>query len=247
MPMPPGVVRFTEPFLHTFLPVPLPPIQAGICRMCHGAADPGDAQCWSCRKTTAQVARPVGEVVPISLCEAQGQLHYLLRKYKDGPPELRRRLRPRVAGLVGRFLAEHERCLGPWDIVTTVPSGQNRQGTHPLVTALYMLPLRTRHRRLLRADSAALRGEHLAASDDRFTLTEEAANARILLVDDTFTSGAALQSAASRLQLEGAQVTAVVFGRYVKPEYSASLLSRSRARQPFRFDRCCRCDEDWRT
>lgn len=102
MPIPPGVVRFTEPFLHTFLPVP--PIQPGVCRLCHGAADPGDSLCWSCRRTTEQVTRPVEEVVPISLCEAHGQLHYLLRKYKDGPSELRRRLRPRVAGLVGRFL-----------------------------------------------------------------------------------------------------------------------------------------------
>jgi predicted amidophosphoribosyltransferase len=195
MPTPPGVVRFTEPFLDTFLPVP--PVQAGVCRLCHGAADPGDDVCWSCRRTATQVTRPVGEVVPICLCEAHGQLHYLLRKYKDGPPDLRRRLRPRVAGLIGRFLAEHEQCLGPWDIITTVPSGQSRQGTHPLVTALHMLPLRTCHRRLLHADPAAPRGEHLAASDDRFTLTEEVADARILLIDDTFTSGAALQSAAS--------------------------------------------------
>lgn len=227
MSMPPGVVRFTEPFLDTFLPVP--PIHPGVCRLCHGTADPSDALCWSCRRTTEQVTRPVDEVVPISLCEAHGQLHYLLRKYKDGPSELRRRLRPRVAGLVGRFLAEHEQCLGPWDIVTTVPSGRSRQGTHPLVTALHMLPLRTRQRRLLRADPAAPHGAHLAASDDRFTLTEEVANARVLLVDDTFTSGAALQSAASRLQIAGAHVTAVVLGRYVKPEYSASLLTRSRA------------------
>jgi orotate phosphoribosyltransferase len=109
-----------------------------------------------------------------------------------------------------------------------------------------MLPLRTHHRRLLRADPVAPRAEHLTASDDRFTLTEEVTNARVLLVDDTFTSGAALQSAASRLQLAAAQVTAVVLGRYVKPEYSKELLTRSRARQPFRFDRCCRCD-DWRT
>ncbi|MGH8930531.1 MAG: hypothetical protein ACRDZO_07830 [Egibacteraceae bacterium] len=155
MPMPPGVVRFTEPFLHTFLPVP--PIQPGVCRMCHGAADRSDSLCWSCRKTMEQVTR-------------------------TGHPSYAGACRPRVAGLAGRFLAEHEQCLGPWDIVTTVPSGQSRQGTHPLVTALHMLPLRKCHRRLLRPDPAAPRGAHLAASDDRFTLAEEGHPERVAFV-----------------------------------------------------------------
>ena len=43
----------------------------------------------------------------------------------------------------------------------------------------------------------------------------------MLLVDNTFTSGARGQSAASALQLAGAHVVAMVpVGRYVRPDYS---------------------------
>lgn len=63
-----------------------------------------------------------------------------------------------------------------------------------------------------------------------------------LLVDDTLTSSARLQSAASALQLAGADVVAAVtVGRYLNPERSQTdlqLLARARA-APFRFDECC--------
>jgi hypothetical protein len=61
----------------------------------------------------------------------------------------------------------------------------------------------------------------------------------LLLLDDTFTTGARLQSAASALQLAGARMAgAVVVDRFVNPEYCALLLKRARAR-PYDFGRCC--------
>jgi adenine/guanine phosphoribosyltransferase-like PRPP-binding protein len=64
----------------------------------------------------------------------------------------------------------------------------------------------------------------------------------VLLVDDTFTSGATFQSAASALTLAGATVVAgVVIGRVIDTDFSkqaADLWDRQRAIR-FRFDRCC--------
>jgi adenine/guanine phosphoribosyltransferase-like PRPP-binding protein len=63
----------------------------------------------------------------------------------------------------------------------------------------------------------------------------------VLIVDDTFTSGARAQSAASALTLAGAEVVAVVpIGRYLRPAFSqeaADLWERARA-IPFSFDSC---------
>ena len=64
----------------------------------------------------------------------------------------------------------------------------------------------------------------------------------MLLIDDTFTMGASVQSAASALQLSGANVVAIVaVGRYVNPDYSdesRGLWDRAKA-IPFTFDSCC--------
>jgi orotate phosphoribosyltransferase len=65
---------------------------------------------------------------------------------------------------------------------------------------------------------------------------------RVLLLDDTYTSGAAVQSAASALQMAGAHVVAaVVVGRYVKPDFSddTRALWDEVMSTAFTFDSCC--------
>ena len=70
----------------------------------------------------------------------------------------------------------------------------------------------------------------------------------MLLVDDTFTTGAEVQSAASALQAAGATISAaVVIGRYINPDFSQAtqnLWEQAQSR-PFRFERCCLCEEPW--
>jgi orotate phosphoribosyltransferase len=89
---------------------------------------------------------------------------------------------------------------------------------------------------------------HGAASDLGFTVNAPVQGRRVLLVDDTFTSGAEVQSAASALQLAGAAIpAAVVIGRYIDPRFndaSKQLWEQAHAR-PFRFERCCLCDPPW--
>jgi hypothetical protein len=64
----------------------------------------------------------------------------------------------------------------------------------------------------------------------------------VLLVDDTFTSGARGQSAASALQLAGAHVVAMVpVGRYIRPDFSPMTQTfwDDARRTRFDFESCC--------
>ncbi len=65
---------------------------------------------------------------------------------------------------------------------------------------------------------------------------------RVLVIDDTFTSGSRSQSAASALQLAGASVVAVVpIGRYINPDFNertGEYWNRQRG-VGFDFDACC--------
>jgi len=239
------VAELTDPYIWTLTPPP--PVGDGVCEICHNAPGPGYARCWSCFNTMRQVSRPVSLVVPISLYRRSGQLHHVLWGYKNLDNQAAgTELRTRVAALLYRFFDEHgEHVQGAagsaWDVITTVPSSRERGGSHPLERAISMAPpLRDSYERLLR------RGEvetgHNQASDRGFEAATGVAGTRVLLVDDTFTSGARLQSAASALALAGATVLgAVVVGRFIDPSFSdeTQALWDAATQRGFRFDTCC--------
>ena len=96
-----------------------------------------------------------------------------------------------------------------------VPSGRGRAGPHPLQVlaapylALPWVSMRPRPG-----------GDPWARSldADRFRAGPEATGAEVLLLDDTWASGASAQSAAVALKQAGARtVAAVVIGRHVPP------------------------------
>ena len=84
--------------------------------------------------------------------------------------------------------------------------------------------------------------DHGAASDDGYRVTANVDGRRLLLIDDTYTSGARVQSAASALQLAGASLVAVVVvGRIIDVEYkpeNRALWDRAGEVQ-FSFEACC--------
>jgi phosphoribosylpyrophosphate synthetase len=176
-----------------------------------------------------------------------GQLHHVLRHYKDSQDAgVRAELTTRAAALLYRFLGNHRECIEgaagrDWDLVTSIPSTGGRHGKHPLERIILMLSsIRDEYEATLRPGSAAL--DHNAASDDGLEVTADVEGRAVLIVDDTFTSGARAQSAASTLQLAGASVVAVVpIGRYVRPDYNdaAQALWDSARSISFSFDRCC--------
>jgi hypothetical protein len=118
-----------------------------------------------------------------------------------------------------------------------VPSGRGRTGTHPLrqLVAPYLaLPWVSMHPRP--------GGDPWARSLDagRFSAGQQAAGAEVLLLDDTWASGASAQSAAVALKRAGARAVAVVvIGRHLPVSGSPP-----GHRRPLSGERSCRRAQD---
>jgi adenine/guanine phosphoribosyltransferase-like PRPP-binding protein len=122
---------------------------------------------------------------------------------------------------------------------------------HPLTEIVGKLvkPTRDRYQPLLKPVTP---GENSRdARDDRFAVSSQlVAGQAVLLVDDTWTTGAHAQSAASALRLAGAGPVAILaIGRHFaipeREEYIASArdyLNRSKALK-WDWSRCCLCDD----
>ncbi len=242
--MRPTIAELTDAFASSLTVVPR--VKPGICSLCHGAAHAG-TMCWSCHHTASRVDSPTALVVPISLCESRGQLHYALRKYKDArQPHVRNQFTRLLGALLARFLDSHTSCIESaagfqWDYITTVPSTHDRPGRRPLEDVVSRVrELAQRHTRTL--DAGVLPVKRLDPREENFEIVRKIRSDRILLVDDTFTSGTTVQAAASALNRAGATVVAaVVIGRFIHPDYdeAAQTLWNGVKDLTFNFDDCC--------
>lgn len=223
----------------------VPPAGEGVCALCHASARPGKRVCYSCFRTSAQVTMPAERVVPISLYRTGDDLWHALRRYKDGRDAgLRRRLRGDLARLLAGFLRAHLGCVAPaagpeWR-VTVVPPTRRRFRRHALERVVRRSPwLRRRYLRTLATVRAPTHG---AASDGAFRVVRPVAGLQLLVVDDTFTTGASVHSAVSALRRAGATVAGVVvIGRVVNPDANPAegALWGAASRTPWRLNRCC--------
>jgi len=167
-------------------------------------------------------------VVPVALCRTGDRLHAVLRGYKDAPAVAARRHFARGLGVhLAGFLSAHGACIADaagshWDSVAVVPSSARMPGArcrlaapHPLAEVLGSIPHLSGLARVEigRGPGSA---DHLAPAAKAFEVGGEAAGRRVLLVDDTWVTGARMQSASAALVESGAQVVAmVVAGRAV--------------------------------
>jgi predicted amidophosphoribosyltransferase len=247
----PTAEELTDPYISTYCRPP-PAAGPGVCEVCHTATS-GYRRCWSCSETIRVVTHPLELVVPISLArtDMEAQLYNVLRDYKSGyvDERLQARHRLQVAALLLRFLTRHRDCIaaaagGDYDTITVVPSMRGRAGTHPLAQAIELAPdLAAEHQTLL--DSGPGEISRNVPADDGFVARPEADGRAVLLVDDTMTSGAKLQSAASALMQAGANVVAgVVLGRVIDvsdPDHYPEKLAlwEQQHRIEFDFEICC--------
>ena len=238
----PTAREVTDPLGHILTRVP--PWGPGVCFVCHGAPKQSYGVCFTCSLTYGQLDRPAQLVVPVSLVTPTGQLYQLLRDYKVSPyPDVRREFAPKVASLLIRFITDHRRCIRrvagrAWSEITVVPSSRDDPHRHALETALEGMGLKTA-RTLYRGPG--LLGP-MVVSEDGYRPLSKVDGKALLLVDDTYNTGARLHSAASALQRAGADVVAAVpIGRLLDPgqkEVTKRFLARVGAR-PFSFDECC--------
>lgn len=243
--MAPTAAQVTDPLLWTYTTVL--PEGDGVCRWCHGSAKEGYEHCYSCSGAQVNLSHTANLIVPVSLSVGLSQLHHSLKRYKDDSyrQATRDRFSLEIAALFERFLVTHRDCIEgqagrQWDTITIVPSSKQRPGTHPLETAIRRSPWITdQYRRLLDPGTSPL--DHNQMSDTGFAPTEDVSGGAILLLDDTFTTGARAQSAASALLTGGATVIAIVpAARYMNPEWepSADYLKKAKA-LTYTFEYCC--------
>jgi predicted phosphoribosyltransferase len=188
-------------------------------------------------------------VAPISYSVAGEQLHHALVSYKRGPEPVAHELGLQLAAVLWRFLAIHEPCvaralgLAALPVVTTVPSGdRERDRTHPLhkLVGQIVQPTGVRFRALLRRTDAPAPSHVFAA--ERYAATTRLDGEAVLLVDDTWTTGANAQSAAAALKRAGAgAVGAVVIGRHLNPRWGTNHAQLKRLPKPFDWRRCVLC------
>ena len=214
--------EYLQPLLPGLVPVPAP--QAGICSVCRTATNEGYDDCYHCSGRSVSV-------VPISMSIHGMQLHRHLWNYKNNQrPAVREKSTLRLAALLEVFLQFHlDSCLGgPVPRVATVPS-ERRDAPWEIIQRLRRF---TQHTNPLTYQP----GQGLVVTDNL-------RNQRVLLVDDTFTTGRTLFDAHQVLTDTGAVVAGpLVLGRHVQPDWPPSkyLLQRLEFIE-WHPDRCCRC------
>lgn len=186
------------------------------CRVCGDATGFGYHLCLTCRAVALGLGRPLVPVTAIRVVGPSSGLYRALRQYKSGEPDVAQRQERRLAAILDAFCARHLAELAPGgiDLTVVVPSGQgNRPPPHPLARAVASASHLPPVRDLLVAGPGVVGPRRPAL--DAYQAAPGVAGKRVLLVDDVYTSGAHLQSAAAALHDAGAgSVAAVVIGRY---------------------------------
>jgi hypothetical protein len=186
----------------------------------------------------SRLGLPLAPVLPAYLCPVPGSLYTVLMGYKEAPVDEARR---RFAGLVSRLFADffvmHRSCLAEAtghgvDLVVPVPSS-SRPGRASLEaveglgarSVASVRPGATWVPRVLQRAEGAIGPMRPNARAFAVPDSWRAAvrGSRVLLLDDTYVSGARAQSAAAALRRRGARSVLIVpLGRVVRPERFAS-------------------------
>lgn len=203
------------------------------CRVCCGPPGTAGGVCFACRVVGRRLGLPLAPVLPARLCPVPGPLYTVLMGYKESPVrEARDRFAPLVRQLFGDFLRVHASCVvaaagGPIDAVLPVPSSRRPSGS-PLwaldgLAAVACAPLagaRWSPDLLVRGGRPA---NHMRPDASAFVVPgarqARVRGRRVLLLDDTYVSGARAQSAASSLRRAGAGAAVIVAaGRVLRPD-----------------------------
>jgi hypothetical protein len=196
-----------------------PAVAVPTCVVCRGPVRPGYARCYQCERHDVLGHGLLADaVVPVSYAVKGTDLAEALWRYKScsAPGGPARRC---LLALLLTFLNDHGSCIWrdaampPPDRLAVVPTGYGRPGPHPL------LRLASPYLRLPLAPLAIRPGRQGRDLDvHRFRAGLVPAGGGVLLLDDSWVSGASAQSASAALKLAGAgRVAIVVLGRHLSP------------------------------
>jgi predicted amidophosphoribosyltransferase len=205
---------------------PVKPPGPGVCRICCTGIEDGYEICYPCLMVRRQLGRDLEPITPVSLAWAGTQIYDHLMRYK-GAGQQAPNLAFRLSGLIGLFLSRHRWCLGENempDMVVVVPSTTGRQGKHPLEAVVERISeYQGRVKTVLATGSTPIGHRNASATGYLCTQPVDVLGSRILVVDDTLTSNARMQSAIACLQDAGANdVRGVTIGRFMRKDWDAS-------------------------
>ncbi len=234
------VRELTDPYVNVML-APLPPSAHDVCRVCLTFTT-GFPTCYRCDHQPEYA----DAVLPISYSPQFGQLHTVLANYKRGVAQSAKPLQMLVAAILWRFLDLHEDCLthaadiASFDLVTTVPSSsRERDEAHPLrpIVSAAVQPTRDRYERLLMRSDVAV--EDRVVDTQKYMATSSLHGESVLVIDDTWTTGANAQSAAGSLKSAGSgPVGVLVLGRHVQPSFQDNEARLKSLPGPFSWESC---------
>jgi hypothetical protein len=238
---------------------------AADCAVCRGPVRAGFTRCYQCDRHDSQAGGLLADVVvPVGYAVKDTAFADDLARYKSWLAPAAQ-ARASILSLLLTFLTDHTPCIWPQagpsppglpaatqhlsrcppgrpavaqhagprrpGLLAVVPTGAGRPGPHPLLDLVSPYLRRPNCPLALRSGH---QGRDLDL--DRFEVLGRPAGASVLLLDDTWVSGASAQSAAAALKLAGARhVAVVVLGRHVNPAdpASAALLA---SLHPARYD-----------
>lgn len=237
----PTVAELSDPYGNFMLG---PRAGPNVCSVCFNLTE-GYQLCYAC----AHGGRTLDAMVPISYSIAGEQLHHALASYKRLSGACARQFAFELAAVLWRHLACHERCLAEavevtsFGLVTTVPSSERtRDASHPLHTLVSHLvgPVHGRYEGLLERSEVPVEVHRFDAG--RYVSRRALPGTSVLLIDDTWTTGANAQSAAAALKAAGAgRVAAIAIGRYLNRSWHQNDRHLRALTTPFDWDHCALC------
>ncbi len=160
----------------------------------------------------------------MSYSPRDGQHHHNLRTYKGSAPSTQARWN--LLALLLLFLRHHMGCIaaeiGQPTHLMTVPSTRGRAGVHPLAA---LIGARLGLPALNAVPNPRYGAEERELHPDWFSVAVPQTDApvRVLLLEDTWTTGARAQSLAHAVKRSGADSVAIVpLGRHVNPKHGPS-------------------------
>jgi hypothetical protein len=213
-----------------------------LCSVCRGPCGRRSARCYQCDLHLQCAPGSLADVVvPVAFAIKGGPHARCLWQYKSVrmTAEIVGRAELTVRALLLVFLHDHGPCLwraagipGPTHLAV-VPTARGRPGAHPLRALV------AEH---LTGPWAELRarpgGEQVRDLDPSRFRAAALPGAKVLLIDDTWTTGSSAQSAAMALRSAGADaVVTVVLGRHVG-RAEAEHAGLDPAIMPFRQESC---------
>lgn len=184
------------------------------CKICAGIPGSGYSTCYACSQRPVTVTRPLGLV---TYTWPKGQAGQTMRAYKangDTAHDL-------MTSLVAYATVAHWPCIETHtgstpDGWACVPSLSGRSGPHPLeeIVSKFMRSVPN-----VAITPGPVRGNARSFDPNHFAVQTTSAR-HVLLIDDTWTTGAHLQSAAAALQKVGVEkVTGLVMARWLEPTF----------------------------